>query len=138
MLDHPLDPKNKLLYHSFVESPDVKNIYNGTATIDANGEAVIPLPDYFLALNKDFRYLAQGVSDAMPNLHLLHGVYRQWFIGRPIFAVAGGVPGGTISWQVTGVRKDPLILKHPIVVEVLKTDDTIVPKGECLFPPLCK
>ncbi|MBI2618241.1 hypothetical protein HYW58_02195 [Candidatus Kaiserbacteria bacterium] len=27
VIDHPLDPKNKLLYHSFVESPDVKNIY---------------------------------------------------------------------------------------------------------------
>ena len=137
MIDHPLDPKNKLLFHSFVESPDVKNIYDGVVTLDSHGEAVIQLPDYFLALNKDYRYLAQGLSDAMPDLHLVHGVYRQWFVGKPIFAIGGGTPGGTISWQVTGVRKDPLILKNPIVPEVTKTPDTIIPKGECLFPPLC-
>src|SRR5262249_61136694 len=26
-IDHPLDPENKYLYHSFVESPDMKNIH---------------------------------------------------------------------------------------------------------------
>ena len=31
-IDHPLDPANKYLYHSFVESPDMKNIYDGTVT----------------------------------------------------------------------------------------------------------
>ena len=30
-IDHPLDPANKYLYHSFVESPDMMNIYNGNA-----------------------------------------------------------------------------------------------------------
>jgi hypothetical protein len=33
-IDHPLDPANKYLYHSFVESPDMKNIYDGVATLD--------------------------------------------------------------------------------------------------------
>ena len=28
-IDHPLDPANKYLSHSFVESPDMKNIYDG-------------------------------------------------------------------------------------------------------------
>jgi hypothetical protein len=28
-IDHPLDPANKYLSHSFVESPDMMNIYNG-------------------------------------------------------------------------------------------------------------
>jgi hypothetical protein len=37
--DHPLDPKNKFLSHSFVESPDMKNIYDGTITLDEHGEA---------------------------------------------------------------------------------------------------
>jgi hypothetical protein len=137
VIDHPLDPKNKLLYHSFVESPDVKNIYDGTATLDRNGEAVIPLPDYFLALNRDFRYLATGMSDAMPDLHLARGVHRKWFIFGPVFTVAGGTPGGTISWQVTGIRKDPLILKNPIIPEVMKGPGRPVDKGHCLFPPLC-
>ena len=55
-IDHPLDPENKYLYHSFVESPDMMNIYNGNVTTDGNGDAVITLPDWFEALNKDFRY----------------------------------------------------------------------------------
>src|SRR5690606_1929323 len=44
VIDHPLDPENKLLYHSFVESPDVKNIYDGIVTLDENGEATVELP----------------------------------------------------------------------------------------------
>ena len=44
-IDHPLDPANKYLYHSFVESPDMMNIYNGNATLDGNGEAVIQIPN---------------------------------------------------------------------------------------------
>src|SRR4029434_2465726 len=55
-IDHPLDPENKYLYHSFVESPDMKNIYDGNVTTDENGEAAVQLPDWFEALNKDFRY----------------------------------------------------------------------------------
>jgi hypothetical protein len=35
-IDHPLDPENKYLYHSFVESPDMKNIYDdGKVSVDA-------------------------------------------------------------------------------------------------------
>jgi len=52
-IDHPLDPANKYLSHSFVESPDMKNIYDGVVILDNNGEAEIDLPDWFTALNKD-------------------------------------------------------------------------------------
>jgi hypothetical protein len=55
-IDHPLDPANKYLYHSFVESPDMMNVYNGNVTTNQRGVAVITLPDYFEALNRDFRY----------------------------------------------------------------------------------
>ncbi|MBV8899851.1 MAG: hypothetical protein JOY92_07040, partial [Verrucomicrobia bacterium] len=55
-IDHPMDPANKYLYHTSVESPDMMNIYNGTVTLDQNGEATVRLPDYFEALNRDFRY----------------------------------------------------------------------------------
>ncbi|HMB91945.1 MAG TPA: hypothetical protein VKP65_13915, partial [Rhodothermales bacterium] len=40
-IDHPLDPANKYLAHSFVESPDMMNVYNGNAVLDAAGEAVV-------------------------------------------------------------------------------------------------
>jgi hypothetical protein len=55
-IDHPVDLANKYLSHSFVESPDMKNVYDGVVALDDKGEAVIDLPDRFRALNKDFRY----------------------------------------------------------------------------------
>ena len=43
-IDHPLDPTNKNLYHSFVESPDMMNIYNGNVITDASGYATVTMP----------------------------------------------------------------------------------------------
>jgi hypothetical protein len=45
-IDHPLDPEHKYLYHLFLGSPDMMNIYNGNVTTDENGEAMVALPDY--------------------------------------------------------------------------------------------
>ena len=53
VIDHPLDPANKLLYHFAVESPEVRNQYEGLVTLDQDGQAVVQLPDYFDALNAD-------------------------------------------------------------------------------------
>src|SRR5262249_23985656 len=55
-IDHPLDPANRYLSHSFVESPEMLNVYGGTLTTGGDDEAVVTLPDYFEALNRDFRY----------------------------------------------------------------------------------
>jgi hypothetical protein len=53
-IDHPLDPMHKYLLHSFVESPDMKNVYDGIAILDGAGEAIVELPSWFEALNTDF------------------------------------------------------------------------------------
>ncbi len=134
VIDDPLDPKNKLLYHSFVESPDVLNIYDGIATLDKNGEATIELPAYFLALNKNFQYLATPIGGPMPNLHLSSEVRKRFFglFGSPVLKIAGGAPNGKISWQVTGIRHDPYILANPIVPEVEKGPSQLVDKGKYL------
>jgi hypothetical protein len=55
-IDHPGDPENKYLTHSYVESDDRLNVYSGNVTTDANGDTTVGLPDYFEALNQDFRY----------------------------------------------------------------------------------
>ena len=39
-IDHPLDPANQYLSHSFVESPDMMNVYNGNATLDETGRGL--------------------------------------------------------------------------------------------------
>ncbi len=129
VIDDPIDPANKLLYHSFVESPDVKNIYDGIATLDSKGEATIVLPDYFDALNKDFRYEFFPLDKADPGLYIKTGAD----VVKNQFTIAGGTPGDRVSWQITGIRHDPYILANPVVVEVPKTNDTIVKKGQYLF-----
>ncbi|MFA7309442.1 MAG: hypothetical protein WC050_00920 [Candidatus Paceibacterota bacterium] len=128
VIDHPLDPKNKLLYHSFVESPDAKNMYDGIATLDGNGEAVVGLPTYFDALNKDVRYQLKPIGASMPNLYVKEEEHDNRF------SIGGGVPGGKVSWQITGIRHDPYIVANPIVPEVEKGPGQPVQKGEYLYP----
>ncbi len=132
IIDHPLDPANKILAHSFVESPDVKNIYDGIAKLDDGGEVVITLPDYYDALNKDSRYQFFALDEAMPNLYIKKEEKDN------TFTIAGGTPGGKISWQITGIRHDKYILDNPIVVEVPKGPNQLVNKGECIYEPLCQ
>lgn len=131
VIDHPLDPANKLLYHSFVESPDAKNVYTGVVTLNEMGEATVALPDYFEALNKDFRYQFFPAGEPMPGLYIKERVHDN------AFTIGGGVPGGTVSWMITGIRHDPYILVHPVRVEVEKGPTEIVDKGACIFAPAC-
>ncbi len=112
-IDHPLDPENKYLYHSFVESPDMMNVYNGNVILDDNGEAWVYLPDYFQALNKDFRYQLTCIGGFAP-------VYIAQKIEYNAFRIAGGTPGLEVSWQVTGVRQDAYANAHRILVEEMK------------------
>jgi hypothetical protein len=132
VIDHPLDPKNKLLYHSFVESDTRKNIYDGVVTLSGNGEATIELPDYFLSLNEDIRYLVTPLGASMPNVHIKNEVAPRYFgrFGAPVFTIAGGVAGGKVSWQVTGNRHDPFAEAHPLVIEVPKGSGQPVNTGE--------
>jgi len=110
-IDHPLDPKNKYLSHSFVESPDMMNIYNGNVVLDGNGEAEVTFPNWFEALNRDFRYQLTAIGAPGPNLY----ISRE--IDGNTFAIAGGKPGMKVSWQVTGIRHDRWANAHRIPVE---------------------
>jgi hypothetical protein len=109
-IDHPLDPENKYLSHSFVESPDMKNVYDGVVTLDADGTAVVRLPEWFEALNQDFRY-------QLTCLHAFAPVYVAKEIAANQFTIAGGTAGVKVSWQVTGIRHDAFAIAHPIQVE---------------------
>ena len=112
-IDHPLDPENKYLQHSFVESPDMLNIYNGNIVTDNNGFARVELPNYFDALNMDFRYQLTVI-----------GTFAQAIIAEEIsnnqFAIRTDEPNIKVSWQVTGVRKDAWAQSHRIEAEVDK------------------
>ena len=123
-IDHPLDPENKYLYHSFVESPDMMNIYNGNITTDIDGRANVTLPDYFSALNVDFRYQLTVI-----------GTFAQAIISNEIesnqFEIMTDKPNVKVSWQVTGIRHDAYAKKNRIQVEVEKEPEN---KGKYLNP----
>jgi hypothetical protein len=114
-IDHPLDPANKYLSHSFVESPEMLNIYNGNTTTDERGEATVVLPDYFETLNRDFRYQLTPIGQ----------IAQAAVIGEirdNRFTIQTDKPGVTVSWQVTGVRQDPWANTHRITVEEAKPE----------------
>jgi hypothetical protein len=112
-IDHPLDPANKYLYHSFVESPDMKNIYDGTVTTDDSGLATVTLPDWFEALNRDFRYQLTAI-----------GQFSQAIVASEVsnnqFTIKTDKPNVKVSWQVTGIRQDAWANANRIPVEVSK------------------
>src|SRR5208282_2695205 len=85
-IDHPLDPEHKFLYHSFVESPDMKNIYDGTVVLDSDGRAWIELPAWFEGLNSDFRYQLTCIGGYAP-------VYIAQEVVGNRFQIAGGKAG---------------------------------------------
>jgi hypothetical protein len=117
-IDHPLDPENKYLYHSFVESPDMMNIYNGNVRTDGRGYATITLPDWFEALNKDFRYQLTVIDESDSTMPVFAKVVRK--VAGNQFTIRTNVPNMEVSWQVTGIRKDPFAQANRIPVEEAK------------------
>ena len=126
-IDHPLDPERKYLFHSFVESPDMMNVYNGNAILDENGEVVVELPEWFEVLNRDFRYQLTAIGQPGPNLHVAEKVAGNRF------KIAGGQPGMEVSWLLTGVRRDAWANAHRIAIEQEKP---AAEQGTFLHPEL--
>jgi hypothetical protein len=112
-IDHPLDPANKYLYHSFVESPDMMNIYNGSVTTDTEGNATIQMPDWFDALNRDFRYQLTVIGQPAQ-------AYVSQELANRQFSIKTDKSNVKVSWQITGIRQDAWANAHRIPVEVAK------------------
>jgi hypothetical protein len=123
-IDHPVDPENKYLSHSFVESPDMMNVYNGNIITGEDGSAVVTLPDYYAALNRDPRYQLTVI-----------GSFAAAQIAQEIsdnsFTIKTSEPNVKVSWQVTGIRKDAFALAHPVIVEEEKA---VADRGHYLHP----
>jgi hypothetical protein len=123
-IDHPADPEGKYLVQAAVQSPDIKAVYDGIATLDARGESTVTLPSYVEEFNTDFRYQLTCIGGYAP-------VYVAQEITGSSFKIAGGKADMKVSWQVTGIRKDPYALAHPIEVEVEKPAEE---QGSYLHP----
>ncbi|MEU9780683.1 hypothetical protein AB0H92_06830 [Streptomyces phaeochromogenes] len=124
-IDHPLDPENRYLRHSFVESDKQLNVYSGTVVTDTEGVAVIQLPEYFEELNEDFRY----------QLTVVATTFAHAIVGREVhdnqFSVLTDQPEVKVSWQVSGVRRDRYARTYPFAAELDKSDDE---RGKYLYP----
>jgi hypothetical protein len=112
--DHPRDPANKILNHAAVVSPEMKNFYDGVITTNADGEALVTLPEYFEDFNRDFRYQLTTI-----------GQFAQAIVLREIqnnqFAIKTDKPNVKVSWLVTGVRNDAFAKAHPLEAETEKS-----------------
>jgi trimeric autotransporter adhesin len=125
-IDDPIDPEGKYLYHSFVESPDMMNIYNGNVVTDGSGRAIITLPAYFQSLNTEFRYQLTTIGSPA----------KAWVateVANNQFTIQTEQGSVKVSWQVTGVRQDPWANAHRIPNEVEKSEKV---KGHYLHPEL--
>lgn len=118
-IDHPEDPERKILKHFSIESNEVLNMYRGTEIFDANGKAVVNLPDYYDSINKNPSYQLTPIGAAMPNL------YIESEISNGKFIIAGGEPNKKVSWQITSERNDPYLKQNPEQREVV-----VIKEGE--------
>lgn len=127
-IDHPSDPENKFLRHFSTESNEVLNMYRGNVTFDANGEALVEMPNYYDLINKNPSYQLTPI-----------GGFAQLYIKEELangrFVIAGGQAGMKASWTVYAERNDPYLQQYPFHrnVELEKREGQ---KGTYLMPQL--
>ncbi len=112
-IDHPLDPDNKYLMHSFIEGPKCDLIYRGDVNL-INGQATVDLdleskmtPGTFDALNKDCKCWLQNDS----GWDRVKGNVNQGILN---ITCENNNSTDTINWMVVGTRKDKHIIESDI------------------------
>jgi hypothetical protein len=129
VIDHPLDPENKILRHMFVESPENLCVYRGKIALDASGEAVVTLPSYFAALTKEEDATVTLTSIGKPFI-----TGYEWLAGNSAFKVYGE-PRREISWVAYADRDDPAARKLTRPVEEDKgPNNKLCDRGRLLNP----
>ncbi len=99
-MDDPRAPTERYLNQATVVGGEMLTMYNGNVTTDAKGVAVVKVPAYVEAINKDFRYQLTTI-----------GQFAQAIVEKELkdgeFVVRTDKPFVKVSWQVSGVRNDP-------------------------------
>ncbi|MCC7436023.1 MAG: hypothetical protein IT363_15170 [Methanoregulaceae archaeon] len=115
VIDHPLDPENKVLEHSSVESDERMNIYRGVVKTDARGYATLSVPQWFSALNTDIQYQLTVIDTSDSADFVAAKVVQKLASGS--FRIRTSAGGVEVNWQVTGRRHDPTSLRSPMRIE---------------------
>ena len=128
LIDHPLDPENKTLRHSFVESPEDLCLYRGKVQLDAAGKGSVKMPSYFAALTREED--ATVSLTAIGSKPFLTGY--EWNRNFTAFTVYGE-PSREVSYLVLADRDDPVVhqLRRPVEE---KKGAGYFQKGELLNP----
>ena len=121
----------------------MKNVYDGIVVLNDKGEVEVDLPDWFGTLNKDYRYQLTAIGAPGPNLYIAKEIPETGadYVNpadninnnHSSFRIAGGDSGMKVSWQVTGIRKDPWANAHRVEVEEDKPDKE---RGYYIYPDL--
>ncbi|BCW92873.1 MAG: hypothetical protein KatS3mg007_0767 [Thermoanaerobaculum sp.] len=110
LIDHPLDPEHKYLRHAALESNEVLNVYSGNVVTDEEGRAVVQLPEWFEAINTDYRYQLTVI-----------GRFAQAIVEEEIhnnrFVIRTNMAKVKVSWLVIAKRNDAYMRAHPMKVE---------------------
>jgi hypothetical protein len=125
-IDHPLDPANKLLNHFSEEGPEPYLVYRGNANFGPDGLAVVQLPEYFEAINRDPTYQLTPIGGPAV-LYIAQEVLNNRFV------IGGGRAGMRVSWMVTGIRNDAFVRRYGAKQEVMKSR---AERGRYLHPEL--
>ncbi len=124
--DHPLRPETHYLNHFCTEAPEPLNAYSGNVVTDAQGYATVRLPDYFEAINRDFRYQLTVI-----------GQFAQAIVAEEIrnnqFVIRTSKPNVKVSWRVEAIRNDRWVQEYGYQTEQEKEDEI---KGKYLHPEL--
>ena len=128
-IDHPLSPETHYLNHFCTEGPEPYNAYSGNVVTDARGYAVVRLPNYFEAINRDYRYQLT-VIDASDDFVLAKVVQE---IQNNQFVIRTSKPNVKVSWRVEAIRNDLWVQRYGYVTELEKPQWN---QGKYLHPEL--
>jgi hypothetical protein len=128
-IDHPLTPETHYLNHFCAEGPEPYNLYRGNITTDAQGYAVVQLPDYFEAVNRDPTYHLTVIDSS--DDFILAKVVRE--IQNNRFVIRTSKPFVKVSWEVKAIRNDLWVQRYGYQTEQEKEDNL---KGKYLNPEL--
>jgi hypothetical protein len=129
-IDHPLSPETHYLNHFCAEAPEPMNFYSGNVITDAQGYATVTLPDYFEAINRDFRYqltVVGGAGEEFVQARVVREVQNNQFVIRT------SAPHVKVSWEVKAIRNDLYVQRYGFQTEQEKEDEI---KGKYLHPEL--
>jgi hypothetical protein len=113
LIDHPLDPLNKNLEHSFIEGPKRDLIYRGRALL-VKGRAVVPIdeacgmtPGTFAALTQDPQAFAWNQSDDFDNFDQVRAAVRD---GEILIRCSNFEASFDVGWMIIAERRDAHVL----------------------------